>query len=107
MCEQGISTIKHMGDGISLMFPEGNVRVHTAKTDMAAIILTGSGGVKKLIVLRNQCFPTAGVFPYPILKRILDCLLFLLGEGCLLFIQDTLLLAIRSKFSRFSARKMG
>ena len=61
---------------------------------MAAIILTGSGGVEKLIVLRNQCFTTAGVFPYPILKRILDCLLFLLCQSGFLFIQDTLLLAI-------------
>ena len=94
VCEQGISTVKHMGDGISLMFTEGNVRVHTAEADMAAIILTGSGGVEKLIVLRNQCFTTAGVFPYPILKRILDCLLFLLCQSGFLFIQDTLLLAI-------------
>ena len=77
MCEQGISTVKHMGDGISLMFPEGNIRIHTAETDMTAIIFTRSGGVKKLIVLRNQRFTTARVFPYPILKRILDCLLFL------------------------------
>ena len=91
--EQGISTIKHMSDSISLMFPEGNIRIHTAETDMVAIILTGSGRIKKLIVLRNQCFPASRVFPYPILKRILDCLLFLLGKGCLLFVQNTLLLA--------------
>ena len=84
-----------MGDGISLMFPESNIRIYTAETNMTTIILTGSGGVEKLIVLRNQCFPAARVFPYPILKRILDCLLFLLGEGCILFIQDTLLLSIR------------
>ena len=94
VCEQGISTIKHMSDSVSLMFTEGNIRVHTTKTDMAAIILTGSGGVKKLIVLRNQCFPAARVFPHPILKRILDCLLFLLSKCRFLFVQDTLLLAI-------------
>ena len=84
-----------MSDSVSLMFTEGNVRVHTAEADMAAIILTGPGGVKKLIVLRNQCFPAARVFPNPILKRILDCLLFLLCQSGFLFIQDTLLLSVR------------
>ena len=95
VCEQGVSTVKHMSNSISLMFTEGNIRVHTAETDMTAIILTGSGGVKEFVVLCDQSFTAARVFPYPILKRILDCLLFLLCQSGFLFIQDTLLLTVR------------
>ena len=95
VCEQGVSTVKHMSDSVSLMFTEGNIRVHTAETDMTAIILTGSGGVKKFVVLCDQSFTAARVFPYPILERILDCLLFLLCQSGFLFIQDTLLLTVR------------
>ena len=94
VCEQSISTIKHMSDSVSLMFTEGNIRVHTAETDMTAIILTGSGGVKEFVVLCDQSFTTARVFPDPILERILDRLLFLLCQSGILFIQDTLLLSI-------------
>ena len=84
-----------MSDSVSLMFTEGNIRVHTAETDMTAIILTGSGGVKEFVVLCDQRFTAARVFPYPILERILDCLLFLLCQSGFLFIQDTLLFTVR------------
>ena len=84
-----------MGDSVELMFSQLNVRVHTAKADMTAIVFTGSCRVEQLIVLRYHSFTAARVFPNPILERILDRLLFLLGEGGFLFIQDTLLLTVR------------
>ena len=95
VCEQRISTVQHMSNGISLMFTEGNIRVHTAETDMRAIILTRSGGVKKFIVLGGKSFSSVRISPNPISERILDCLLFLLCQGSFFFIENTLLLAIR------------
>ena len=95
VCKQRISPIKYMSDGILLMLTEGNIRIHTAKTNMAAVILTRSGGIKQFIVFCDQSFTPVRFFPYPVLKSILYRLLFLLCERCLLFIQDTLLLSIR------------
>ena len=90
--KQGISTIEHMSDSISLVFTEGNIRIHTTKTDMTAIVFTRSGRVKKLIVLCDKCFTTARVFPNPVTESILNCLLFLLCQSRFFFIQNTLCL---------------
>ena len=84
-----------MSDGISLVFTEGNIRVHAAETDMRAIILTRSGGVKKFVVLGGKGFSSVRISPNPISERILDCLLFLLCQGRFFFVENTLLLAIR------------
>lgn len=83
-----------MSDSISLVFTEGNIRVHAAETDMRAIILTRSGGVKKFVVLGGKGFSSVRISPNPISERILDCLLFLLCQGSFFFIEDTLLLTI-------------
>ena len=94
VCEQGVSTVKHMSDCVSLMFTEGNIRVHTAETDMTAIILTGSGGVKEFVVLGGKGFSSVRISPNPISECILDCLLFLLCQGSFFFVENTLLLTI-------------
>ena len=83
-----------MSDSISLVFTEGNIRVHAAEADMRAIILTRSGGVKKFVVLGGKGFSSVRISPNPISERILDCLLFLLCQGSFFFIEDTLLLTI-------------
>ena len=95
MCQQGIPTIQHMGNGISLVFPKGYIGIHATKSDMATIVFTRSGGVKQFIILGHKCFTAVRVFPNPVSERILDCLLFLLCQSSFLFVQHTLLLAIR------------
>ena len=40
-----------MSDGVALVLPEGDLRVHTDKMDVGAIILTGAGGVEQLVIL--------------------------------------------------------
>ena len=60
-----------MSDSISLVFTEGNIRVHAAETDMRAIILTRSGGVKKFVVLGGKGFSSVRISPNPISERIL------------------------------------
>ena len=43
VCKQRITAIKHMSNGIALVFPEGDLRVHADKMDVASVILTGTG----------------------------------------------------------------
>ena len=48
VCKQRITAIKHMGDGVALVFPEGNFRVHAHEFYVASVILTGAGRVEQL-----------------------------------------------------------
>lgn len=65
-----------MGDGAFLVFPQGNGRIHAAKSDMAAIILTGTGGVHFFVVLAHQSLAALRVSPDPVPKGFPDSLLF-------------------------------
>ena len=75
MCQQGISSIQHMGEWRFLVFPQGNGRVHAAKSDMAAIILTGTGRVHFFVVLAHQSLAALRVSQIQSLKasRIACC----------------------------------
>ena len=95
VCQQCISTIKHMSNGVFLVLTEGNIRVHTTEYNMIAVVLTGSGRVEQLIVFAHKGFPSAGVFPNPVTESIFDGLLFLLCQSSLLLVQHTTLLSIR------------
>ena len=92
--QQRIATVQHMGNGILLVFPQPDFRIHAAKADMGAIVLTGTSTVEQLVILFHQFRTAIRVFPHPVLERILNGLLFLLSEGGLLFIQNPLLLAV-------------
>ena len=92
--KQCIAAVQHMSNGILLVFPQPDLRIHTAKADMGAIVFTGTGTVEQLVVVFHQFRTAIRVSPHPILERILDGLLFLLSKGGLLFIQNPLLLAV-------------
>ncbi len=94
MCQQGISSIQHMGDGAFLVFPQGNGRVHAAKSDMAAIILAGTGRVHFLVVLAHQSLAAFRVSPDPVPKGFPDRLLFLGRQGGLLGVQHAALFSV-------------
>ena len=80
VCKQRITAIKHMSDGVALVFPEGDFRVHADKMDVASVILTGAGRVEQFVVLLHQCNAPLGVLPDPVRKSVLDDLLFLLCQ---------------------------
>ena len=77
-----------MGDGVDLMFPQGDLRVHAHKIDVAPIVLTGPQAVEFYVVELRQPSPSGRVFPYPILKRLLDKRLLALGDSGFIFVQD-------------------
>ena len=93
--QKRIAAIHHMGDGVQLMLPQGNGRVHAAKNNMAAVILAGAGGVHFLVVLAHQSLTALRVFPNPIFESIPDGLLLLGGQGGFFGVQDTPFLAVR------------
>ena len=94
VCQQGISAIQHMGDGAFLVFPQGNGRVHAAKSDMAAIILAGTGRVHFFVILAHQSLAALRVSPDPVPKGFPDSLLFLSRQGGLLGIQHAALFSV-------------
>ena len=79
-----------MSDGVALVFPEGDLRVHAHEFDVTSVILTGSGAVEQLIVLFYQRNAPLGVLPDPVGKSVLDDLLFLLCQHGLPLVQHTL-----------------
>ena len=94
VCQQGISSIQHMGDSAFLVFPKGNGWIHAAKSDMAAIIFTGTGRVHFLVVLAHQSLATLRVSPDPVPKGFPDRLLFLSCQGGLLCVQNPALFSV-------------
>ena len=94
VCQQGISAIQHMGDGAFLVFPQGNGWVHAPKSDMAAIILTGTGRVHFFVVLAHQSLAALRVSPDPVPKGFPDRLLFLSCQGGLLGVQNPALFSV-------------
>ena len=91
--EKCIAAVKNVGNGIFLMFPKFNFRVHSIKGNVASVILTRSDTVKLLIVNPAQSFSAGRIRPYPLLKCSLNKFLLGLSDGSFLFIEDCLLLA--------------
>ena len=60
-----------MGDGVHLMLPQGDLWIHAAEIDVAAIIFTGPVAVEQDIVRLADLLPPLRVFPYPFGKRFL------------------------------------
>ena len=94
MCQQGISSIQHMGNGAFLVFPQGNGRVHAPKSDVAAIIFAGTGRVHFFVILAHQSLAALRVSPDPVPKGFPDRLLFLSRQGGLLGVQYAALFSV-------------
>ena len=89
VCKECIATVEDVCNGVLLMLTEFDFGVHTAEHDMAAVVLTGTGGIEKLVILGYEFLSAVGVFPNPITERIFDCLLLLLCKGRFLGVEHT------------------
>ena len=87
VCKQGVAAIEDVGDGVHLMLPQGDLRIHAGKVDVAAIIFTGPVAVEQNIVRLADLLPPLRVFPDPLGKRLLQQLLLALCDGGLLLIE--------------------
>ena len=83
-----------MSNGVALVLPEGDFRVHANKVNVGTVILTGSGAVEQLIVLFYQRNAPLRVLPDPVGESVLDDLLFLLCQHCFPLVQHTFWLAL-------------
>ena len=95
MGQQRVAAVQDMGDGVLLVLPQGDGRVHAAEGDVAAIIFAGTGRVHFLVVLAHQSLAALRVAPNPVLKCLPDGLLLLCGQGGRLGVQHAALLAVR------------
>ena len=95
VCQQCITTVKHMSDGVFLMVAELDFRVHTGKRDMASVVFAGACAIHFLVILPHQCLTAFRVLPNPIFESIPDCLLLLGGEGGFFGVENAPFLAVR------------
>ena len=72
MCKERVAAVKDMGNRIDLVGAERDFWTDAAESDMASVILTGADRVKSVIVGTDKAVSAFGVFPNPILKRLLD-----------------------------------
>lgn len=94
MCQQCITAIEHMGDGVHLMLPQADLRVHSHKANVTAVIFPRTDGIEGVVIDTAQPFAPVNVLPKPIGKLGLDQLLPILGDGSFLHIQYRTLLAV-------------
>ena len=95
MGKERVAAVEVVGDGVELMLPQGDLRIHARKDQVSAVIFPGTGGIEALIVELHQLPPPVGVAPDPVTERLLDGLLLLLGEGGFLTVEDALFLSVR------------
>ena len=50
MGQERVPAIQHMGNGVQLVLPQGDLRVHAAEGDVAAVVLPGPGGIELFVV---------------------------------------------------------
>ena len=94
MGEQCIAAIKNVCHGIDLMGAKPDFRVHAHKIEVTAVIFTGTVGVEFLVVEGGKPCSAFRVRPNPVLERLLEKLLFALGNGGFFLVEDGNLFSI-------------
>ena len=88
MSKQCVAAVEDVGNGVDLMGPEGDLRVHADKVQMASVILTGPDRVELVVIQPRQPLTPVGIIPDPVGKGLLDEILLTLGDGGFLLVQD-------------------
>ena len=87
MAQKLVASVKAAGNRVELMPTKTDLRIDAGETQVAAVVFTGSNRVELLIVKPGQALTSRWVFPYPLLKRLLDLLLLGLRDGGLFLVQ--------------------
>ena len=83
-----------MRDGIDLMGPQGDFRVHSLKVNMPPVILTGADAVEGFVVDVAQALSAVNVPPYPLREFLLDEFLPILSNGGFFLVEDSFFIAV-------------
>ena len=81
VCQQYVVAVQRMGNGVALVGPQCDFRVHAGKTQVAAVVLTRANAVEFAVVQAYQRLPPLRLLENPFLKLVLDQTL--LGVGSL------------------------
>ena len=92
--QKRVPAVEDAGDGAALVLAQLYLRVHTGECEMASVVLARARRVEQLVVLVDKRLAALRVFPQPVTEGILDDLLLLLGEGCLLDVEHPALGAV-------------
>ena len=93
--EKRVFAVQDMSHGVELVWPQRDLRVHSGKCEVAAVVLARPGGVEQRVVFFTEVGPALRIFPDPVVERLLDCLLFLLRQGGFFLVQDLVLFPVR------------
>ena len=88
MGQQSVSAIEDMSDGVHLVGSQGNLRIHSHKIQVTSIVFPGPNTVECIIVEPCQPLPALWIFPYPVLKFLLNQFLLALSNGRFFLVQD-------------------
>ena len=94
VCQKRVPAVEDAGNGVSLVLAQLYLRVHAWERQVRAVVLTRSCAVEQLVILGDKRLAALRVFPQPVAEGVLDDLLLLLGEGCLLDVEHPALGAV-------------
>ena len=70
MCQQYVVAVQHMGNGVALVWPQRDFRVHAGKAQIAAVILPRADAVEFAVVQAYQRLPPLRLLENPFFKLI-------------------------------------
>ena len=90
MGQKGVAAVEHPGHGVALVGFQLVLRVHPGEGDVVAVVFAGPLGVKNSVISGAQVSAALRVFENPVPERLVNGLRFLLGNGSVLGIENTL-----------------
>ena len=70
MCQQYVVAVQHVGNGVALMGPQRNFRVHAGKTQVAAVVFPRADAVEFAVVQAYQRLPPLRLLENPFFKLV-------------------------------------
>ena len=80
MCQKYVVAVQHMGNGVALMGPQRNFRVHAGKAQIAAVIFPRADAIEFAVVQAYQRLPTLRLLENPFFKLVFYQALLCVGS---------------------------
>ena len=80
MCQQYVVAVQHMGNGVALVGPQRNFRVHAGKAQIAAVVFPRADAVEFAVVQAYQRLPTLWLLENPFFKFVFYQALLCVGS---------------------------
>ena len=87
--QQRVPAIEHPGHGVALVGFQLVLRVHAGKLDVIPVVFTGSNRIEQAVVGGAEIGAALRVLENPVLERLANGLLLLLGDYGFLLIENT------------------